>query len=62
MKRASHIKPSWLHWQYYSSNSARPTAASFMLRVYPSDFPLTAAENQWIIKRKESLFLWSLEM
>jgi protein-L-isoaspartate(D-aspartate) O-methyltransferase len=39
-----------------------PSAASFALRVYPSDFPLTAGENQWIVNRKESQFLWSLEV
>jgi protein-L-isoaspartate(D-aspartate) O-methyltransferase len=39
-----------------------PSAASFTLRVYPSDVPLTAGENQWIVKRKESQFLWSLEI
>lgn len=38
-----------------------PAAASFMLQVYPHDFPLTAGEHQWIVKRKESQFLWSLE-
>jgi protein-L-isoaspartate(D-aspartate) O-methyltransferase len=38
-----------------------PTAASFALHVYPSDSPLTAGENQWIVKRSESQFLWSLE-
>jgi protein-L-isoaspartate(D-aspartate) O-methyltransferase len=38
-----------------------PSAASLALQVYPSDFPLTAQENQWIVKRRESQFLWSLE-
>lgn len=38
-----------------------PTAASFALQVYPSDSPLTAGENQWIVTRSESQFLWSLE-
>jgi protein-L-isoaspartate(D-aspartate) O-methyltransferase len=38
-----------------------PTAASFALQVYPSDSSLTAGENQWIVKRSESQFLWSLE-
>jgi protein-L-isoaspartate(D-aspartate) O-methyltransferase len=38
-----------------------PVAASFALKIYPSDFPLTAQKNQWIVKRQESQFLWSLE-
>lgn len=39
-----------------------PSAASFALQVYPIDAPLTADENQWIVKRRESQFLWSLEI
>lgn len=39
-----------------------PTAASFALRVYPSDAPVTAGENEWLVTRKESKFLWSLEV
>ena len=38
-----------------------PTAASFRLHVYLREYPLAAGENQWIVKRKESQFLWSLE-
>ncbi len=37
-----------------------PTGASFNLHVYPVGVPLSAGENQWIIKRRESQFLWSL--
>ena len=37
-----------------------PTAASFALRVYPSDAPVTAGENEWLVTRKESKFRWSL--
>ena len=37
-----------------------PGAASFALQVYPSGVPLKAEENQWIVKRPESQFLWSL--
>lgn len=37
-----------------------PEAASFNLHVYPIDTPLTAAENQWIVKRQDSQFVWSL--
>ena len=37
-----------------------PSAASFALNVYPIEAALTTRENQWIVKRKESQFLWSL--
>ena len=37
-----------------------PTAASFKLHVYQSDRHLLARDNQWIVKREESQFLWSL--
>jgi hypothetical protein len=38
-----------------------PVAASLGLKIYPSDFPLKKKNNQWIVKRRESQFLWSLE-
>ncbi len=38
-----------------------PSAASFALKIYPIEFPLTANEYEWIVKRKESQFLWSLK-
>jgi protein-L-isoaspartate(D-aspartate) O-methyltransferase len=38
-----------------------PSAASFSLKIYPIDYPLTANENEWIVKRRESQFLWSLQ-
>ena len=38
-----------------------PSAASFSLKIYPIDFPLMASENEWIVNRKESQFLWSLK-
>ena len=37
-----------------------PTGASFTLQVYPVGAQLTARHNQWIVKRRESQFLWSL--
>lgn len=37
-----------------------PIAASFDLAIYPRDFPLTPGRNQWLVKRNESQFLWSL--
>jgi protein-L-isoaspartate(D-aspartate) O-methyltransferase len=39
-----------------------PSAASFGLRIYPIDAPLTSQENEWIVKRAESQFLWSLKI
>ena len=39
-----------------------PSAASFVLKIYPIEFPLTGNENEWIVKRKESQFLWSLKI
>ena len=38
-----------------------PTPSSFALQVYPVDFPLETGANQWLVKRAESQFLWSLE-
>jgi hypothetical protein len=42
-------------------NLGMPSAASFALKIYPVDFTLTANENEWIVKRQESQFLWSLK-
>jgi len=38
-----------------------PTAASFKLNLYTNRFPVEARENQWVVRRNESTFLWSLE-
>lgn len=38
-----------------------PSPVSFQLKIYPIDYPLTIGENQWIVERNESQFLWSLE-
>jgi protein-L-isoaspartate(D-aspartate) O-methyltransferase len=37
-----------------------PSAASFTLQVYPRDVPLSASEQQWLVTRRGSQFLWSL--
>jgi len=37
-----------------------PGAASLALKIYPLDVPLSAAADQWIVRRRESQFLWSL--
>jgi len=39
-----------------------PRAASLALKISPVDFPLAANEKEWIVKRKESQFLWSLRI
>lgn len=38
-----------------------PSAASFTLQVYPREASVTTRRNQWIVNRKESQFLWSLQ-
>lgn len=37
-----------------------PTTANFQLRVFPDNVPIAPGENQWIVKRRDSQFLWSL--
>jgi hypothetical protein len=37
-----------------------PTGSSFKLHVYPAAVPARPARNQWLIRRRESQFLWSL--
>jgi protein-L-isoaspartate(D-aspartate) O-methyltransferase len=39
-----------------------PTPSSFALQVYPIGSPLEAGANQWLVKRAESQFLWTLEI
>ena len=39
-----------------------PSPVSFELKIYPIEHPLTTSENQWIVKRNESQFLWSLNI
>ncbi len=38
-----------------------PTAACFDLKVYPIDARLHVGDNQWIVRRRDSQFLWSLQ-
>lgn len=38
-----------------------PEASSFKLYVYPIDASVTVQPHQWIVKRKDSQFVWSLE-
>jgi protein-L-isoaspartate(D-aspartate) O-methyltransferase len=37
-----------------------PTAASFQLSVYPNDVPVTVGEGQWLVRRRQSQFVWTL--
>jgi protein-L-isoaspartate(D-aspartate) O-methyltransferase len=37
-----------------------PTAASFNLQIFPGDVEVTCRENEWLVKRPESQFLWRL--
>jgi protein-L-isoaspartate(D-aspartate) O-methyltransferase len=39
-----------------------PGAASFKLEAHPNDSRIEALENQWIVKRRESQFVWTLEI
>lgn len=39
-----------------------PSAASFVLHVYPISVQLSADVNQWIVTRNESQFLWKLDV
>lgn len=38
-----------------------PTAACLDLKVFPIDARLRAGDNQWLVKRKDSQFLWTLQ-
>jgi protein-L-isoaspartate(D-aspartate) O-methyltransferase len=43
-------------------NLGMPCAASFTLQIYPIGSSLTVSKNQWIVKRKDSQFLWCLNI
>jgi protein-L-isoaspartate(D-aspartate) O-methyltransferase len=43
-------------------NLGMPSAVCFDLKVYPQGVSLSARGNQWIVKRKEAQFLWSLKI
>ena len=45
------------HWVHLGM----PTPSSLALQVFPIDFPLASGENQWLVRRAESQFLWILE-
>ncbi len=37
-----------------------PAADSFALQIYPADATVTPGYNEWLVRRQESQFLWSL--
>jgi protein-L-isoaspartate(D-aspartate) O-methyltransferase len=39
-----------------------PSAVCFNLKIYPKELSLSMNENQWVVKRSESQFLWSLSI
>jgi hypothetical protein len=53
-ERLLHVVHQWV-------DLGMPTAASFTLHVYGTERPLVARRKQWVVKRSESQFLWSLE-
>jgi hypothetical protein len=38
-----------------------PTAACLNLKVFPIGAQVRTGDNQWLVKRKDSQFLWSLQ-
>jgi protein-L-isoaspartate(D-aspartate) O-methyltransferase len=38
-----------------------PAAACLDLKVYPIDVPVNAGHQQWLVKRRDSQFLWTLQ-
>ena len=39
-----------------------PSATCFKLQIYPLDFPVTVKGDRWIVQRKESQFVWQLDL
>lgn len=39
-----------------------PGGTCFELKIYPINFPVSAKEKQWIVKRQESQFVWQLNL
>jgi len=37
-----------------------PAADSFQLRIYPTTAAVTVGEQEWLVRRGESQFLWRL--
>ena len=43
-------------------NLGMPSATCFKLQIYPIDFRVRVKDNQWIVKRRESQFIWQLDI
>lgn len=43
----------WVEW-------GMPAAAAFGLRIYPAHLPIQPGDNEWVVKRHESQFIWRL--
>ena len=43
----------WIEW-------GMPAASAFSLRIYPAHLPIQPGDNEWIVKRTHSQFLWRL--
>jgi protein-L-isoaspartate O-methyltransferase len=39
-----------------------PTAASFRLSVYPNEAPIILSEGQWLVRRGQSQFVWTVTL
>jgi protein-L-isoaspartate(D-aspartate) O-methyltransferase len=39
-----------------------PTAASFCLSVYPADTAVRVDERQWLVRRRQAQFVWTMEL
>lgn len=50
-----------LEWLRSWVEMGMPTAAGLDLKVYPIDVPLKAKDHQWIVRRRDSQFLWTLQ-
>lgn len=49
-----------LDWVKTWVDFGMPSSSSFDLSVFPIDFAPELGENQWLVRRRESQFLWSL--
>jgi protein-L-isoaspartate(D-aspartate) O-methyltransferase len=49
-----------LHAVHRWVNLGMPSASSFQLCVYPSDRAVVTRGDEWLVKRQESQFLWTL--
>ncbi len=47
---------------HYWIDLGMPIAASFKLQIHPLETSVPAADNQWIVKRHESQFVWRLDI